>query len=540
MFRPKHDSDVHLPRTSLRGHLLLATTLVLVALLGAQASAQLPARLSVDSAGGEGLLRSGYPDIADTGRYVVFDSFADNLVIGDNNGTRDVFLRDRSTSTTTMLSWNSSGTSSNGYSVRPRITPSHRFVSFVSGASDLVPGDNNRVADVFVRLLQLGTTELVSVATSGAQANADCDWADLSWDARYVVFQSEADNLVPNDTNGQMDVFVRDRVAGTTIRVSVASDGTQANQDCDYPTISEDGSTVAFSSRASNLVPGDNNGTADIFVHDLASGVTERVTVDSAGNEANGLSFLGILSADGQQVVFLSTASNLIANDTNGFGDIFVRNRTTSVTERISVSTGGAEGNATCFPFVDMSPDGRFIAFTSDATNMVFGDNNIHADIFLRDRLLQKTTRCSLTIGGGDPNNDCSNPSVSRDGRLVAYTSSASNLVGADNNGETDAFIFGKDLIMQFEPPILYPLDFFEINVLGGEPGGPLMLVLETINGGPWNKPVLFAQFQNNGSWGIRGQTPGGLTGLSLGFLAVGFDPFGELESSNPVEVLFR
>jgi Tol biopolymer transport system component len=202
-------------------------------------------------------------------------------------------------------------------------------VAFSSLASNLVPVDANGTYDVFVRDRQSGTTELVSVDSNAVQGNGDSDVPAISGDGRFVAFTSFASNLVTGDTNGFGDVFVHDRQGGTTVRVSVDSTGEQGNGESGFlrPAISADGRFVAFHSLASNLVALDTNGTEDVFVHDRQSGTTERVSLDSAGVQGNNGSFSASLSANGRYVTFDSVATNLVPGDTNGSQDIFIHDR---------------------------------------------------------------------------------------------------------------------------------------------------------------------------------------------------------------------
>src|SRR5262249_38870116 len=198
-----------------------------------------------------------------------------------------------------------------------------QIVAFYSAATNLVAGDTNGFSDVFVRDLANGLTELVSVATGGAHANGPSYFPSISADGRLVVFQSLASNLVDDDTNTVSDIFIRDRANGTTERAC----GVQGNDFSTSPSISPDGNFVAFASKATNLVPGDTNGRIDIFVCNRSSGMIERVSVASDGMQANGDSILPDISANGTVVVFKSTASNLVPNDTNGVVDVFARDR---------------------------------------------------------------------------------------------------------------------------------------------------------------------------------------------------------------------
>jgi Tol biopolymer transport system component len=239
----------------------------------------------------------------------------------------------------------------------------------------LVAGDNHGIPDVFVHDRQTGATERVSLDSTGTQANGWSTYSAISADGRSVAFRSSASNLVVDDTNDLDDIFVHDRQTGATERVSVDSTGAQANDYSLVPAISADGRYVAFASFASNLVAGDNNGILDVFVNDRQTGATERVSVDSTGAQANGWSDYTAISADGRYVAFGSIANNLVAGDTNGPIDIFVHDRQTRATERVSVDSTGAQANDYS---VDpaISADGRSVAFGSIASNLVAGDTN--------------------------------------------------------------------------------------------------------------------------------------------------------------------
>jgi hypothetical protein len=262
-----------------------------------------------------------------------------------------------------------------------------RYVAFVSRATNLVPGDTNVSLDVFVRDRQSGTTECASVDSAGVQGNGSSGDPSITPDGRYVVFGSVATNLVAGDTNGLGDAFVHDRQNSTTERVSVDSAGVQGNDNSGGPSITPDGRYVAFLSAATNLVPADTNLSADVFLHDRQLGTTERVSVDSNGAEGNGNSYLPALSADGRYVAFSSFAHNLVPGDTNTFLDVFTRDRQLGTTERDSVDSAGAQGdNHSGNYIVSISADGLLVFFNSSATNLVAGDTNGFFDVFARDR----------------------------------------------------------------------------------------------------------------------------------------------------------
>jgi len=424
---------------------VLALALLLLAVNG-RPSLALPGtteRVSVDSTGNEGNGDSVSPTISGDGRYVAFSSWASNLVPSDTNYSDDVFVHDRQTGATERVSVDSAGGQSNGDSGWPVISGDGRYVAFGSGASNLISGDTSGLWDVFVHDRQTGATERVSVDSAGNQASGTYPGSlgpAISRDGRYVAFESRATNLVPDDTNGTQDVFVHDRQTGITERVSVDNTGNQGDGWSQRSAISADGRYVAFMSMASNLVPDDTNGGDDIFVHDRQTGITERVSVDSSGNQGNDGSFSPAVSGDGRYVALESRASNLVPDDTNGGDDIFVHDRQTGITERVSVDSSGNQGNDGSFsPAV--SGDGRYVAFESRASNLVPCDANGDGDVFVHDRQAGGTERLSVDSAGSQGDYQSLWPAISADGRYVAFMSGASNLVPGDANCWSDVFV---------------------------------------------------------------------------------------------------
>jgi hypothetical protein len=351
-------------------------------------------RVSISSSGVEG--NNNSPDSSDVGilsdlgisrdgRYITFSSRASNLVANDTNNSEDVFVHDQLTGTTSRVSISSNGIGGNGASSFPSISGDGRYVAFQSLANNLVANDTNNFRDIFVHDLQTGITSLVSLNSTDIQGNGGSFFPSISGDGRYVAFQSIADNLVANDTNNQDDIFVRDRQTGITSRVSVSSNGVEGNNFSDDPSISEDGGYVAFVSTASNLVPNDTNGVFDVFLHDLQTATTSLLSIDSTGIQGNNISGAPSISQDGQYVTFVSAASNLVPNDTNAALDIFVYNRQTQSTSLVSVDSDGIlANNSSTFPSI--SGDGRYVAFASSASNLVPNDTNNRIDIFVYDR----------------------------------------------------------------------------------------------------------------------------------------------------------
>jgi Tol biopolymer transport system component len=399
-------------------------------------------RVSMAPDGTQGNGNSYYPSISADGCYVAFDSIATNLVSGDTNGSEDIFVEICQTGVTERASVASDGTQGNGDSGNTQISISAdgRYVVFDSIATNLVNGDTNGSWDAFVHDRQTGVTERISVASDGTQGNGASYGGSITVDGRFVAFFSEASNLVSEDTNGKSDVFVHDRQTGVTERVSIATDSTQGDRDSEYPSISADGRVVAFDSGASNLVSGDNNLKMDVFVHDRQTGVTERLSVASDGTEGNGHSYTGEITADGHYVVFLSYASNLVSEDTNATRDIFVYDRQTDKTERVSVASDGTQGNDWS-EHPSISADGRYVAFSSQASNLVTEDINGSSDVFAHDRQTGVTVRVSVASDGTQGNRYSEYSSISADGRNVAFNSLATNLVSGDTNECYDVFV---------------------------------------------------------------------------------------------------
>jgi hypothetical protein len=405
-------------------------------------------RVSVDSSGAQTDSSSYDPDISADGRYVVFESGATNLVAGDTNGFNDIFVRDLQTDTTERVSVSTASLQTNGDSEDAQISSNGRYVVFSSTATNLVGGDTNLERDIFVRDLQLGITERVNLSSSEVEADSSSSNPDISGDGRYVVFESPSTNLVSGDTEGARDIFLRDRNLGTTIAVTHRLATTHGNNASSYTGLSSDGTMAIFSSSASDLVVGDTNGAEDIFVINRTSGLITRVSVSSGGTEADGVSSYPSISSDGRYAIFTSSATNLVAGDTNGFEDVFLHDIQTGITERISISDSELETNEGSFTQLGasiISDDGRYVVFSSSATNLVAGDSNNVVDVFMRDRQAGSTTRVSLSDGELEGDGFSSMAAISSDGTKAAFMSAASNLVIGDTNSLVDVFV--RDLI---------------------------------------------------------------------------------------------
>jgi Tol biopolymer transport system component len=421
----------------------VAFPLLAVALAVPVARAQDTIRLSTDAAGNQGDLSSESPSLSYDGQVVCFTSDATNLVVGDTNGQLDVFVNDRAAGTVTRISVDSNGLEGNGASVSwtgRALSADGMLGVFDSDARNFDSNDTNGVADVFVHDRSSGTTVRVSVDSSGNEANLGSGYSVISADGRVVAFMSYATNLVASDNNQKADVFVHDLLTGVTERISVDSFDGEVNGQSSDPSLSTDGRYVAFRSDATNLVAGDSNGMSDVFVRDRVLGTTERVSLGAGGIEGNNASVRPSLSSDGRFVAFASSASNLVPSDTNLWADIFLVDRTTGTIVRCSVDSAGNQADlpSDCG---SISSSGAFVMFESLATNLVVNDGNRESDCFVRDVQAGTTTRLSVDSNGGEADFGSYAPVLSGEELDFAFMSDADDLVGSDTNGSTDIFV---------------------------------------------------------------------------------------------------
>jgi flagellin-like hook-associated protein FlgL len=392
-------------------------------------------RVSVDSGGAAGNNNSSNPSISADGRYITFESTASNLVVGDTNNRSDIFLHDTQTGITTRVSVDSGGSEANHDSYTPSISADGRYITFESAASNLVVGDTNNRRDIFLHDTQTGTTTRLSVDSGGSEANHDSYIPSISANGRYVTYTSSASNLVVGDTNGYQDVFVHDTQSGTTTRVSVHSSGTEGDTHSGSSSISADGRYVVFYSAATTLIDGDTNAAWDVFLHDTQTGNTTRVSMDSEGNAGNSTSSHPAISGDGRYVAFASFANNLVTGDTNARQDIFVHDIQTGTTTRVSVAADGTQANTDCAQPA-ISSDGQYVAFETFATTLIPGDLGLaNVDVF------RATNITNMGGGSGGQSTTESLPLLSRLADInVATRSNALSAQGTIDNymGELD------------------------------------------------------------------------------------------------------
>ena len=401
---------------------------------------------SLSSTGVAGDADSTLAAVSADGRFVAFWSLASTLVPGDTNGTSDVFVHDRVDGTTERVSVDSRERQATGGGVldtnfgRPAISADGRYVAFASTATNLVKGDRNQAADIFVRDRAAGTTERVTVVGRRTESNGESSDPSISPDGRFIAYSSYADNLVPGDTNFTSDVFLLDRSTGALQRVSVSSAGGQADNASGSPAVSADGRLVTFASDASNLVPGEPNDSAsDVYLRNAQTGTTEGISTASTGILRH--SGAPAISPDGRFVAYHSWDSGLVPGDTNDRYDVFVLDRMSGGLERVSVNSAGVEGNNDSTS-PSISADGRYVAFTSDADNLVTGDGNFDIDVFVRDRFLGTTVRASVRTDGTETGFELGslNASMSADGQVIAFESEGA-LVPSDSGFPVDVFV---------------------------------------------------------------------------------------------------
>jgi len=417
----------------------LAALLVLMS-TAAAAPQVVTGRASETAGGVGGNAISRNARISADGTSVVFYGDASNLVPGDTNGVRDVFHKDLASGSIVRVSVGSGGApQGNGPSQNPDVNQAGDVVVFESFSSNLVPGDTNFQGDVFWHRVPSATTVLLSISSASVQGNGYSAYPSCDDSGNLVAFDSDATNLVTGDTNGLKDVYLRDRVAGLTERISLTALGVEPNGDCWQPAVSPDGRWVAFNSDATNLVPGDTNGVGDVFLKNRLTGALTRVSVGTGGVQGNGQSRDVSLSFDALEISFGSESNNWVAGTTSLF-DVYVHERLAGTTALASRHSNGTPGNNACFQS-GIARNGRWVAFASYASNLVQTDTNGTSDVFLHDRTTGSTVRVSTGPGGVEANGFCGSlGSLSDDGTRVAYESDATNLIVGDVNGQRDVF----------------------------------------------------------------------------------------------------
>jgi Tol biopolymer transport system component len=394
-------------------------------------------------------------DISDDGGRVAFTSGASDLVEGDSNGQQDAFVFDPASGAVVRASVSLGGAQAScgrparaagggaACSYAASISGDGETVIFASRAPDLVVDDQNGVFDLFARDLAAGETTRVNVASDGSESD-DESWpsAATSRDGRLVAFYSLSSTFVAEP--GCAGVYLRDRQAGTTTQVSLTASG-ETDTGCVIWTtggvsLAGDGATVAYAFRDGGIVPGVSDHYVSLFARQMAGAASVLVSASSDGQPSDAASERPELSADGRTIAFWSDASNLVAGDHNGTADVFVRDLAAATTERVSLSSAGAEGAGDCGE-PSISGDGRFVAFSCARGGLVAGDDGGVRHVYVRDRQAGITALVSRPPDGGAADGDSFAPAISADGRAVAFSSEASNLHGGEADGRADLLV---------------------------------------------------------------------------------------------------
>jgi hypothetical protein len=425
--------------------------------------------------------------ISADGRMTAFISEADDLSPDDNNTLTNVFVRDAQTDTTTLVSRASgpngvagdgasgpglSGAgvalaSAGGIPLTPAaISANGLVVAFTSAADNLVPGDSNNHGDVFVRNLLTDTTTLVSVKSDGTQVNQDSFSPALSADGNRVAFVSRGE-LDPGDPDTDPDVYVRDIAAGTTTLISRASgaSGVDVNAAAEGPAISGDGNRVAFVTAGDNLIaPGlDTNATDDVYIRDIAHDATGIVSARSGTAVAGDFSSDGpSVNQDGSVVAFTSNADNIVPGDGNSRADVYIRTLGTGVTTLVSRVPGAPVSGNNGSRSASISADGTRVAFSTDATDLFPGDTDQLPDVLVRDLTAGTTTLVGRADGasGAEPDARTGNPAISANGHCVEFDSTADNLAPGQPPGTDFLHVFLRaiDADCAVAPPVVVPI----------------------------------------------------------------------------------
>lgn len=395
---------------------------------------------------GAGLGQRLSPDLSADGTQLLF-----NLIGGTVNPNGDVFRLIFQSGALRQVNQDNSNSQVPGGAFRGRGSSDFQRVAFHSLASTLVAGDTNGESDVFLK--DLGTSQIsrLSVSTGGDQGNGFSGFAAMARNGDVVAFESDATNLVAGDTNGSRDVFVRDTVSNETRLVSCDSLGVIGDGPSSHCVISGDGSQVAFFSEATNLVAGDTNGFRDLFLKDMGTQAVTLISLGLGGAPAdnNSASILPnddvSMTPDARFIAFSSLAGNLVTGDTNQTSDVFVRDTLNNTTRRVSVSSSGAQSDGVSIGPV-ISDDGRFVVFQSTARNLDGNDALDLMDIFVVNTVTGQCRRVSRSMFGDDPDDACFSPRISGDGRRIVFCSRATNLVPEANQGQTELYLVENPL----------------------------------------------------------------------------------------------
>jgi hypothetical protein len=381
-----------------------------------------------------------FTSLSGDGTTIAFESAATNLDPLDDDSASDIYVQDLSTGDVRLISTSDGGNKGNGFSFTPSIAEDGNTVAFVSASTNLDPSDTDSIPDVYVKDLVTGDISLASTSDSEVKADGESGSPVLPADGSFVAFASEATNLDPADTDSFTDIFVKNLVTGDLTLASTSSNGVKGNSDSFQPTLSEDATQVAFASQATNLDPSDTDGFGDVYVKDLSVGGLTLASTSDLGIKGNGQSEVPSISADGSRVAFSSEATNLDPSDADPFADVYVKDLSTADIVLASTSdmgVKGIQGGAT----PRLSADGGKVAFTSASSNLDPADGDSLLDIYVKTLSTGSIALASTSDAGVKGNGLSDVPSLSADGTRVGFRSSASNLDVSDSDSLSDVYV---------------------------------------------------------------------------------------------------
>jgi len=494
-----------------------------------QSNLDVTTRISEATAGAQPDSVSWNERISRDGRFVVFTSHASNLVPGDTNNVWDVFLRDRLLGTTERVSLDSLGNQLASFSDSGSVSADGRFVLFGSADPNVTPGDTDTANDGFLRDRLMGTVTRVTKTWTGAEFSSTAYDLVMTPDARFIAWTAQGTDLVPGITNVVSDVFVRDRLLGTLERVSVSTLGTEANLAVGRPSISDDGRFVTFVTKSTTLDPTDFDVKMDVFLRDRTAGTTESISDGLSGAPSDGACDRAMISGDGNWIAFSSNSTNLIPNDSNAAHDVFVFNRVAQTIERVSLDSYEQQTLGTnAFAQPQISHDGHFVLMKCDTSMGVPTDTNVVDDLFLRDVWAGVTQRASLTSAGAQGGLAVDGQgSISANAETVVFNT-WSAMTTSDTNSIGDVFArdFGQPGPLLTMTPLISAQPT-TIRLLGATPAAPIVLAWNIAGQGevpsPWGIADLAEPFfvlpwatDISGVASLTIGVPPGLTGLPI------------------------
>lgn len=477
--------------------------------------------------------------VNEDGRWVTFTSLATNLVPGDTNGIQDVFAYDRLNRTWVRVNIDPNGQQAQVFCSDPAISGNGRYVAFTAPAH-FSEGGAFGADQIYRRDLWSNTTEKVSTYPSGLFGTTGWD-SHLHGRCMTTEGNCVLDSIEPFDTaidlNDNWDVYLKDMTTGAIELISQDTAGTGA-QSGFFGAVSADGNRIAFESNGTSVVPGDSNGANDIFLRDRQAQTTTRVSLGSAGNEANGDCQSPSISRDGEYVIFHSAATNLVPGDTNNEWDVFLVELATGNIERVNVSTAGVQANGYSGPG-DVSDDGRYVVFASSATNLVPGDTNGAHDVFIRDRLLGTTRRVSVDNAGAQAPGISDGPTLNSTGSVLVFHSDI-GFLGSTSRG---IYTRGPELNLILHPDEATSGETITVDAFQSQQSSLGALFVTAVNGTPFLRMVLLQRFDALGRWSNAFVVPADpqIVGLDVTFRMFGFGFYsGSLQQTDPDTIRLR